>query len=157
MQADRRTNDLAAEVSLAQDCGVNFVTVKWNADNSPAAMIIPKTGRPPNWSLAFRILSALTSSTPERLVNAWLTRLAIRTAAPKGSEATNEMKMEIYCKDLQDYPADVVQAVLEDLGREKTFFPSWEEIYSRLQPETQWRRCAMRSLQDAMDRQGVAL
>lgn len=155
LQAGRIANDRAAAALLAQGCGVSFVTVRWNEDNSPAEMIIPRTDTAPNWSKALQALSVLNSRTPERLANAWLTALAVRTAAPKGSDETDEMKLEVYCRDLQEYPPDVVKTVLEDLGNERTFFPAWAEIYARLRYETQWRRAALEAVTGAMQRQGL--
>src|SRR3546814_14655996 len=105
--------------------------------------------------LAKAITEALTVNAEQRLVVACLTELSAKTAQPKTDEGSADIKFDVYLRELQEYPPDVVRDVLSECGRECTFFPTWKEIYTRLEVATAWRRCAHAAVLGAMQRQGL--
>jgi hypothetical protein len=84
-----------------------------------------------------------------------LTELAAKTAAPKTDDAPADIKFDVFLRELLEYPPDVVRDVLKEAGREFVFFPSWRELYIRLEMATAWRRCAHEAVRGAMQRQGL--
>lgn len=89
------------------------------------------------------------------MVVACLTDLAAKTAAPRQDDDSAGIKFDVYLRELMAYPPDVVRDVLRECGKQCTFFPTWSELYARLEVASAWRQSAAAAVQAAIQRQGV--
>lgn len=78
-----------------------------------------------------------------------LTRLRLATTPRRQSDVEILSQNVIYADELSQYPADVVRFVMRTQPAKLTWFPSWAELYPRLEQYARPRRL----LHAALDRE----
>jgi len=66
---------------------------------------------------------------------------------PRSEQATDmAAQLSLYARKLAEYPADVTRHVLESQPKMSKWWPTWEELYGRLELHTKRRRRLMEAL-----------
>ena len=70
---------------------------------------------------------------PEQALWQTLTLLKVKTKSASTTTDDIRFQMQVYARELQQYPADVALHVLKTQGDWETFWPSWAELRTRLE------------------------
>lgn len=80
-------------------------------------------------------------------IERWIARLSVMTARRNDDDMTEALRLRAYTERLEEYPADVVKAALnEDLWK---FFPTWQELHAVLEQKVRTRRQIMEAAKSA--------
>lgn len=82
----------------------------------------------------------------------WLTRLDALTARQGKTEIDLELMIQAYIDKLSAYPADAIEAALDNLADKSKWFPAWAEIQEELDWLTRRRRFIVAELDRKIDR-----
>lgn len=137
-------------------------TVELQLDFGP--MMFPDKGEPYKTFLGCNLLNqpraedlaqarsilnlTLTPMSPEECVKL-LTEIKISMRPQQLSAEEHEAQITIYCRDLLEYPADIVRKVLRKWRREKLFWPTPSELLESIEKPTGVRRAMLRALDAA--------
>jgi hypothetical protein len=141
----------AALVSLVQQCGAK-VSVERRT-------MFPETGGFRSEVVAVHVhgeplpkdqldrLQGFLTPAETGQIERWIARLSVMTARRNDDDMTEALRLRAYTERLEEYPADVVKASLdEDLWK---FFPTWKELLPVLEQKVRTRRQIMKAAKNA--------
>ena len=96
---------------------------------------------------ARNIVQASLAPAPDAVIVKALAELSMLTKARDGGAEAEETRIALYAQKLAEYPADAVVAVCREWANKETFWPSWAELYARLEARIEPRRMMLEALQ----------
>ena len=76
----------------------------------------------------------------------WLAELSVQVAFCAQTDFTTDLTLQVYARNLAEYPADVARDVLAEWPARSKWWPTWHELKERLDEKSRPRRVLEREL-----------
>ena len=93
-----------------------------------------------NRALAAMSLRATLQPAPREILLKALTKMAALVAMPKQDQGSLKLKVAAYAEQLESIPGDMALYALKKWPSKSKWFPTWNELYSLIEPELRDRR-----------------
>lgn len=98
-----------------------------------------------------KIVATRMRGAPKDFILYHLTKFAVKTRCPKEDDYTKKIRFKVFISELSAYPRDVIAECLEEYAKENSFFPSWAELFERLEEKIESIRWLEISLEKLID------
>lgn len=92
------------------------------------------------------VRASMTPADPDTTLK-WLAELSVKCAIKDQTEFSGKLTLGVYAKELAAYPADIVRDALREWAQDSKWWPTWHDLYERLEEDLRPRSLALWTLQ----------